>query len=127
MLPARLPSDGGDCAWSTYGAVHDRGSDGFLGELPGGGRHDCHRSAIMARVATTATDRHAVYTPGRPSMVSVGTIVWLASELMFFAALFAMYFTVGAVFGPVGCHTQGVKLDLPFRAVNHTVVVRWSV
>jgi cytochrome c oxidase subunit 3 len=29
-------------------------------------------------------------------VVSVGTIVWLASELMFFAGLFAMYFTVRA-------------------------------
>ncbi|GAA4831870.1 heme-copper oxidase subunit III [Saccharopolyspora rosea] len=29
-------------------------------------------------------------------MVSVGTIVWLASELMFFAGLFAMFFTVKA-------------------------------
>ncbi len=32
----------------------------------------------------------------RPNPVSVGTIVWLASELMFFAGLFAMYFTVRA-------------------------------
>nr|WP_285757854.1 heme-copper oxidase subunit III [Nocardiopsis ansamitocini] len=30
-------------------------------------------------------------------MVSVGTIVWLANELMFFAALFAMYFTIRSV------------------------------
>ena len=30
-------------------------------------------------------------------MVSVGTIVWLSSELMFFAALFAMYFTIRSV------------------------------
>jgi cytochrome c oxidase subunit 3 len=29
-------------------------------------------------------------------MVSVGTIIWLASELMFFAGLFAMYFTARA-------------------------------
>jgi cytochrome c oxidase subunit III len=29
--------------------------------------------------------------------VSVGTIVWLANELMFFAALFAMYFTIRSV------------------------------
>jgi cytochrome c oxidase subunit 3 len=29
-------------------------------------------------------------------MVSVGTIVWLSSELMFFAGLFAMFFTVKA-------------------------------
>ena len=32
-------------------------------------------------------------------MVSVGTIVWLSSELMFFAALFAMYFTLRSVEG----------------------------
>ena len=31
---------------------------------------------------------------GRPDMVAVGVIVWLASELMFFAALFAAYFTI---------------------------------
>lgn len=29
-------------------------------------------------------------------MVSVGTIVWLSSELMFFAALFAMFFSIRA-------------------------------
>ncbi|CAM3674685.1 heme-copper oxidase subunit III [Nocardiopsis gilva] len=33
----------------------------------------------------------------RPDLVSVGTIVWLANELMFFAALFAMYFTIRSV------------------------------
>ena len=30
----------------------------------------------------------------RPDFVAVGTIIWLASELMFFAALFAAYFTI---------------------------------
>ena len=30
----------------------------------------------------------------RPDPVAVGTIIWLASELMFFAALFAAYFTI---------------------------------
>ncbi|WP_169775402.1 aa3-type cytochrome oxidase subunit III [Streptomonospora alba] len=33
----------------------------------------------------------------RPDLVSVGTIVWLANELMFFAALFAMYYTIRSV------------------------------
>ena len=33
-------------------------------------------------------------------MVSVGTIIWLSSELMFFAALFAMYFSIRAAAGP---------------------------
>src|SRR5919112_1815296 len=32
----------------------------------------------------------------RPNMVSIGTIVWLSSELMFFAGLFAIYFTARA-------------------------------
>lgn len=32
-----------------------------------------------------------------PSVVGVGTIVWLASELMFFAGLFAAYFTLRSV------------------------------
>jgi cytochrome c oxidase subunit 3 len=37
-----------------------------------------------------------VHSLTRPNLVSVGTIVWLSSELMFFAGLFAMYFTVRA-------------------------------
>lgn len=41
---------------------------------------------------------------GRPDQVAVGTIVWLASELMFFAALFAAYFSLrnvtSAMVGP---------------------------
>ena len=30
----------------------------------------------------------------RPNTVAVGTIVWLGSEVMFFAGLFAIYFTL---------------------------------
>ncbi|MFM9378175.1 heme-copper oxidase subunit III [Gordonia sp. VNK21] len=37
-----------------------------------------------------------VHSLNRPNMVSVGTIVWLSSELMFFAGLFAMYFVARA-------------------------------
>jgi cytochrome c oxidase subunit III len=37
-----------------------------------------------------------IHSLNRPNMVSVGTIVWLSSELMFFAGLFAMFFTVKA-------------------------------
>jgi cytochrome c oxidase subunit 3 len=32
----------------------------------------------------------------QPSMLAVGTVVWLASELMFFGGLFAAYFTLRA-------------------------------
>lgn len=35
----------------------------------------------------------------RPNSVAVGTIVWLGSEVMFFAGLFAIYFTLRATTG----------------------------
>ncbi len=59
-------------------------------------------------------------------MVSVGTIVWLASELMFFAALFAMYFTLRSVnIASWGNFTE--KLNIPFATVNTIVLVLSSV
>ncbi len=62
-------------------------------------------------------------------MVSVGTIVWLASELMFFAALFACYFTLrNATPETVALWAQETaKLNIPFAAVNTTVLVLSSV
>ncbi len=59
-------------------------------------------------------------------MVSVGTIVWLASELMFFAALFACYFTIRAV-TPELWAQETLKLNVPFASVNTTVLVLSSV
>ena len=59
-------------------------------------------------------------------MVSVGTIVWLSSEIMFFAALFAMYFTLRSV-NPGVWADQTEKLNIPFAAVNTTVLVLSSV
>jgi cytochrome c oxidase subunit 3 len=62
-------------------------------------------------------------------MVSVGTIIWLSSELMFFAALFAAYFTIRAVSqGADGLWAQNTALlDVPFAAVNTTVLVLSSL
>ena len=51
----------------------------------------------MGSSGTAITSR--VHSLNRPNMVSVGTIVWLSSELMFFAGLFAMYFTARAQAG----------------------------
>ena len=52
--------------------------------------------APVATVSTLPASRlHGQH--DRPSMVSVGTIIWLSSELMFFATLFASYFTIRAV------------------------------
>ena len=55
-------------------------------------------------------------------MVSVGTIIWLASELMFFAALFASYFTIRAVSPDVWAQNTTV-LDIPFASINTTILV----
>ena len=51
----------------------------------------------MPDVTTAAPNISArIHSLNRPNLVSIGTIVWLSSELMFFAGLFAMYFTARA-------------------------------
>jgi len=52
--------------------------------------------------------------------------VWLSSELMFFAALFAMYFTIRSV-SPELWETRPELLNIPFSTVNTTVLVLSSV
>jgi len=59
-------------------------------------------------------------------MVSVGTIIWLSSELMFFAALFAAYFTIRAV-SPGLWAESTAELNVPFAAVNTTILVLSSL
>lgn len=59
-------------------------------------------------------------------MVSVGTIVWLSSELMFFAALFAIFFTLRSVLGTDTWGGQAHHLDLPFSTVNTLILVASS-
>jgi cytochrome c oxidase subunit III len=51
----------------------------------------------VTSTATAPFETSKVHSLTRPNIVSVGTIVWLSSELMFFAGLFAMYFTMRAV------------------------------
>jgi cytochrome c oxidase subunit 3 len=82
----------------------------------------------MRRVATAtaipASRLHGHH--DRPSMVSVGTIVWLSSELMFFAALFAAYFTIRAVSSDLWAQSTAM-LDIPFSTGNTIVLVLSSV
>ena len=59
-------------------------------------------------------------------MVSVGTIIWLSSELMFFAALFASYFTIRAV-SPELWADNTALLNVPFASVNTTILVLSSL
>ncbi|MEP6695240.1 MAG: heme-copper oxidase subunit III [Pseudonocardiales bacterium] len=62
----------------------------------------------------------------RPNMVSVGTIVWLSSELMFFAGLFAMYFSVRATTeGP--WPPEATHLNFWFATANTTVLLASSI
>ncbi len=62
----------------------------------------------------------------RPNLVSVGTIVWLSSELMFFAGLFAMYFNVRAANGEPW-PPEGVELNLPLATLFTAILVLSSV
>jgi len=58
-------------------------------------------------------------------MVSVGTIIWLGSELMFFAALFAIYFTLRSVTDP--WPPDDVHFNMPFAVTNTLVLVASSI
>ena len=84
----------------------------------------------MPNVATTAAQgastRPSHVPASRPDTTAVGTIVWLSSELMFFAALFAMYFTIRSV-SPELWATEPKLLNIPFSTVNTTVLVLSSV
>jgi cytochrome c oxidase subunit III len=88
----------------------------------------------MASVATATTlgKNRAHGSLSRPSLVSVGTVVWLSSELMFFAALFAIYFTIRSVNAqwPMAVSAslpESVKLDVPFDGAITVVLVLSSV
>ncbi|MCA1710863.1 MAG: heme-copper oxidase subunit III [Actinobacteria bacterium] len=63
----------------------------------------------------------------RPNMVSIGTIVWLSSELMFFSALFAMYFTIRSVTGADNWPPEHVELAVGYSAIFTTILVLSSV
>ena len=63
----------------------------------------------------------------RPNMVAVGTIVWLSSELMFFAALFAMYFTIRSVQGAEVWGEATEVLNIPYALVFTVILVASSV
>ncbi|MCP3424600.1 heme-copper oxidase subunit III [Rothia sp. AR01] len=76
--------------------------------------------------ATQTPSTSAAPTLNRPNIVSVGTVVWLASELMFFAGLFAMYFTMRAT-SPEAWAEGADLLDIPLALGNTIVLVLSSV
>ena len=62
----------------------------------------------------------------RPNTVAVGTIVWLGSEVMFFAGLFAIYFTLKST-SPGLWAEQTEKLNVPFATTITIILVLSSV
>jgi cytochrome c oxidase subunit III len=81
----------------------------------------------MSDVAQATTEVVPRPTASRPNLVSVGTIIWLSSELMFFAALFAMYFTIRSVDKGLGQPWPKADLDLTLASINTTVLLLSSV
>jgi len=73
---------------------------------------------------TTASLSRSLGAPAvnRPSVVAVGTIVWLGSEVMFFAGLFAIYFTLKST-SPGLWEEQTAKLNVTYAAVNTVILV----
>ncbi len=65
-------------------------------------------------------------TVNRPNVVAVGTIVWLGSEVMFFAGIFAIYFTLRSTSAELW-ESRVELLNIPFAAVNTTILVLSSV
>ena len=61
----------------------------------------------------------------RPNTVAVGTIVWLGSELMFFAGLSAIYFTLRAM-NPELWAEQTAKHNFTFALINTIILVASS-
>ncbi|MDY5785364.1 MULTISPECIES: heme-copper oxidase subunit III [unclassified Corynebacterium] len=84
---------------------------------------------------TTAIQNQGMATPqgrvpvlNRPNMVSVGTIAFLAQELMFFAGLFAMYFTSRANGMTAGdWEHQTEHLNVLFGLIITVVLIASSV
>lgn len=76
----------------------------------------------------TLTERPAPAAPavGRPNPTQIGTFIWLASELMFFGGLFAMYFTLRSMVPDVFADGQA-NFKQGFALLNTSILVASSV
>jgi cytochrome c oxidase subunit 3 len=80
----------------------------------------------MGLVTTTSiTPSASAPAINRPNTVAVGTIVWLGSEVMFFAGLFAIYFTLRST-SPELWAAETAKLNVPYALVNTLILVSSS-
>ncbi|TAM68965.1 MAG: heme-copper oxidase subunit III [Microbacteriaceae bacterium] len=80
----------------------------------------------MGTVTSTSIPSSAnVPALNRPNVVAVGTIVWLGSEVMFFAGLFAMYFTLRST-SPGLWAAETAHLNVPYALTNTLILVASS-
>lgn len=85
----------------------------------------CQNAPVAAATALENAPVHSAQE--RPSIVSVGTMIWLSSELMFFSSLFAMYFTVRSVTGDAHWPPDGTHPKVVYSAVFTFILVASSV
>lgn len=87
-----------------------------------GGASSRHNDVVSSASVLQSANTPAV---NRPNPVAVGTIVWLGSEVMFFAGLFAIYFTLKT--SQPELWTESVKhLNVTYAAVNTLILVSSS-
>lgn len=79
-------------------------------------------------LVTSTSITHAPGAPvvNRPNVVAIGTIVWLGSEVMFFAGLFAIYFTLRGT-SPELWAAETAVLNVPFALTITIILVLSSV
>ena len=88
--------------------------------------HSTDRNNERVTAAEATIDPSRIHSLTRPNAVSVGTIVWLSSELMFFAGLFAMYFSTRAAAPELWEEASG-HLNFPYALVFTTILVASSI
>ncbi|MEY2916066.1 MAG: hypothetical protein RLZ69_652 [Actinomycetota bacterium] len=76
-------------------------------------------------MTTLPVSQHSAPVINRPNSTSVGTIVWLGSEVMFFAGLFAMYFSLRSNSAGLWA-SQTEHLNVPFALTNTLILVASS-
>ena len=81
---------------------------------------------MVSVTSTSITYQASAPVIKRPNTVAVGTIVWLGSEVMFFAGLFAIYFTLRST-SPELWGFEAGRLNVPYAAVNTLILVLSSV
>lgn len=87
------------------------------------------KNGILDDVTSAALSHQQKPVINRPNQLATGIIVWLGSEVLFFAGLFAIYFSLRSTNADLWHQhlvIDGV-LNVPFAAVNTSILVLSSV